>query len=122
MTKSDLLLISSLLLGGLLLLLNTGGAGVDPLGTVGGDGDDVAQNDKLADSSAGKGAVDAETVNKDRGRDQLVGGDLLHELVIGGLVEDDSVVGLVLDLSLGPFLFKGGGGQQRCMFSTSAAN
>jgi len=104
LTKSDLLLISSLLLGGLLLLLNTGGAGVDPLGTVGGDGDDVAQNDELADSSAGKGAVDAETVNKDRGRDQLVGGDLLHELVIGGLVEDDSVVGLVLDLSLGPFL------------------
>lgn len=64
----------------------------------------MTENDELADSSAGKGAVDAETVNKDGGRDQLVGGDLLHQLVVGGLVEDDGVVGLVLNLSLGPFL------------------
>jgi len=103
--KKDLFLIGGNLLGGLLdLLLNTGGAGVDPLGTVGGDGDNDTLGSQLADSEAGKGAADAETIDQDGGRNQLVGGDLLHELVVGGLVEDDGVVGLILNLSLGPFL------------------
>lgn len=106
-TPNILFLISSLssLLGGLLdLLLNASGAGVDPLGTVGGNGDNETLSSQLADSETGKGTVDAETVDQDGGRNQLVGGDLLHELVVGGLVENDGVVGLVLDLTLGPFL------------------
>lgn len=71
---------------------------------MGGDGDDDTLVSELADGSAGKGAVDAETVNENRGGDELVGGNLLHQLVVGGLVEDDGVVGLILNLSLGPLL------------------
>ena len=71
---------------------------------MGRDGDDDTLGSQLADSETGKGAADAETVNQDGGGDQLVGGDLLHELVVGGLVEDDGVVGLILNLTLGPFL------------------
>ena len=71
---------------------------------MGGDGDDETLVGELTDGSAGKGAVDAETVNENGGRDELVGGNLLHQLVVGGLVEDDGVVGLILNLSLGPLL------------------
>lgn len=92
---------------GLLLFLNTSGTSVDPLGAVGGDGSNETRLGQLADSNAGEGSIDAETVDQNGGRNQLVGGDFLHKLVIGGLVEDDGVVGLVLDLSLGPFLRRG---------------
>ena len=70
-----------------------------------GDGDNETLGSQLADSEAGQGTADTETVDQDRGRNQLVGGDLLNELVVGGLVEDDGVVGLILNLTLGPFLY-----------------
>jgi hypothetical protein len=62
------------------------------------------------------------TVNHDTNGDELVSGDLLHDLVVGGLVEDDSVVRLILGLSLGPFLLLGlasrGRGRLSSLFSS----
>lgn len=46
---------------------------------------------------AGQAAVDLETVNQGRDGNQAVGLDILVELLGGGLVEDDGVLGLVLD-------------------------
>lgn len=46
---------------------------------------------------AGEGSVDLETIDEGSDRDQAVRLDILLELVIGGLVEDDGVLGLVLD-------------------------
>lgn len=53
---------------------------------------------QVPDSDTGERAVDLHAVNENRLGDELEGGDLLHDAVIGGLVADDSVVGLVLDL------------------------
>jgi hypothetical protein len=39
------------------------------------------------------------SVDEDRLGDQLEGGDLLEDLVVGGLVNNDGVVGLVLHLT-----------------------
>jgi hypothetical protein len=39
----------------------------------------------VADRGACQRAVDAQAVREDRGRDHLVLGDLLEELVVGGL-------------------------------------
>lgn len=57
---------------------------------------------KVGKASAGQGAVDLETIDEDGDGHQAVGLNILVELVGGGLVEDDGVLGLVLDLSLGP--------------------
>ena len=43
----------------------------------------------------------------DGGGDQLVRGDFLQKLVVGGLVEEDQVVQLVAGLSLRPLLLLG---------------
>jgi len=84
---------------------------------------------EVADRDAGKRSVDLHPVDEDRLRDQLESGDLLDDLVesdlqaqtrgvvsylrvtsgradqeAAHLVADDGVVGLVLDLSLGPLL------------------
>ena len=59
---------------------------------------------EMADSNTGKTAVDFETFDKDTLADEAEGGDLLQNTVVGRLVEDDGVLGLVLDLSLGPLL------------------
>lgn len=48
-------------------------------------------------SNAGKGAVDLETIDQGGNGDEAVGLDVLVELVGDGLVEDDGVLGLVLD-------------------------
>jgi predicted small integral membrane protein len=59
---------------------------------------------ELTDSNTSKGAVDTETVNKDRLRDELVGRDFLEDTFVGLLVEDNHVVGLILDLLSRPLL------------------
>lgn len=46
---------------------------------------------------AGKGAVDLEAIDEGSDGDQAVGLDILLELVVGSLVQDDGVLGLVLD-------------------------
>lgn len=52
---------------------------------------------EVGQSLAGERAVDLETVDQGGDGDQTVGLDILVELLRGGLVEDDGVVGLVLD-------------------------
>ena len=49
---------------------------------------------------AGERTVDLETVDKGGDGDEAVGLDILVKLVRGGLVEDDGVLGLVLDCIL----------------------
>lgn len=58
---------------------------------------DLAVSLKVVESLAGEAAVDLETIDKGGDSDQTVGLDILLKLVVGGLVENDSVLGLVLD-------------------------
>lgn len=60
---------------------------------------DLALLLKVGEGLAGERAVDLQTVDKGGDGDQAVGLDLLLETVRGGLVEDDGVLGLVLDCS-----------------------
>lgn len=52
---------------------------------------------EIVKALAGKAAVDLQSVDERGDRDQAVGLHILEELLGGGLVEDDSVLGLVLD-------------------------
>ena len=54
-----------------------------------------------------QGAVDFQPLDEDGLADEAEGGDLLQDTVVGGLVEDDGVLRLVLDLALGPLLLLG---------------
>lgn len=58
---------------------------------------DLALLLEVGKSPAGERAVDLEAVDKDGDSHQAVGLDILLELVGDGLVEDDGVLGLVLD-------------------------
>jgi hypothetical protein len=59
---------------------------------------------KVLDALAGEGAVDLHSVDQDSDGDEAVGLDILVELVGSGLVQQDGVLSLVLDLALGPLL------------------
>ena len=52
---------------------------------------------EVSESLASKTAVDLQTVNEGGDGDQTVGLNILVESLGGGLVEDDGVLGLVLD-------------------------
>ena len=52
---------------------------------------------EILKSLAGERSVDLETIDKGGDCDETVGLDVLVELVRGLLVEDDGVLGLVLD-------------------------
>lgn len=54
---------------------------------------------KVGQTSAGNGSVDLHSVDENRDGDQAVGLDILVKLVGGGLVEEDGVLGLVLNCS-----------------------
>jgi hypothetical protein len=59
---------------------------------------------ELTDGNTSKRTVQLETINKDGLRDELVGGDFLEQTIVGRLIEDNQVVGLVLDLLGRPLL------------------
>ena len=59
---------------------------------------------EMPDSNSGKAAVDFQSFDKDTLTNELEGGDFLHDTVVGGLVERDSVDGLVLNFAFGPLL------------------
>lgn len=63
---------------------------------------------QVPDGNASQRAVDLETLDEDALGDELEGGDFLQDTVVGSLVEGDGVLGLILDLSLGPLLLLGG--------------
>lgn len=71
---------------------------------VGDNGLDDALLLEVGKGLAGQGAVDLHAVDECGNGNQAVGLDILVELLRGGLVEDDGVLGLVLDLALGPLL------------------
>lgn len=95
------------------LFLGVDGAGVDHLGSVLDEALDLAGFGKLLkafislrivslkaylDSASGEGATDLHTIGDDGGSDDLVVGNLLPDLVVDGLIEDASVGELVPDL------------------------
>ena len=59
---------------------------------------------QVPDGYPRQGAVDLQPFDEDGLADEAEGGDLLQDTVVGGLVEDDGVLCLVLDLALGPLL------------------
>jgi len=59
---------------------------------------------EMSDGYPGKTAVDLQPLNQDRLRNELEGRDFFQDTVVNGLVEDNGVDCLVLDLSLGPLL------------------
>ena len=59
---------------------------------------------KLTDGNTSQGTIQLETVNQDRLRNELVGRNFLEQTFVSGLVEDNQVVGLVLDLLSRPLL------------------
>ena len=71
---------------------------------MGDDGLDEALLLEVSDALTGERTVDLEAIDEGSDGDEAVRLDVLHELLGGSLVEDDSVLGLVLDLALGPLL------------------
>ena len=80
---------------------------------------DLALLLQVPDSNPRQGAVDLQPLDEDGLADEAEGGDLLQDTVVGGLVEDDGVLRLVLDLALGPLLLLCGlaaaGGRGCCL-------
>ena len=68
---------------------------------------DQALLQKLGQGLPGQGASDLHPLAHDGGGDELVGGHLFQEFVVGGLVEENQVVQLVPGFSLGPLLLLG---------------
>jgi hypothetical protein len=58
---------------------------------------DLAVCLEISESLAGERTVDLQAIDEGRNGDEAVGLDILLELVVGLLVEDNGVVGLVLD-------------------------
>ena len=67
---------------------------------MGGNGLDDALLLKVGKALAGERSVDLHAVDEDSNGNQAVGRNVLVELLGGGLVEEDGVLGLVLDLAL----------------------
>lgn len=65
---------------------------------------DLALLLEVLKSLTGEGAVDLKTVDKGGDGNETVGLDVLVETLSDGLLEDNGVLGLVLDLALGPLL------------------
>ena len=77
---------------------------VDELAAVVNDALDLTLLLQVPDRYPRQGAVDLQPLDEDGLADEAEGGDLLQDTVVGGLVEDDGVLRLVLDLALGPLL------------------
>ena len=65
---------------------------------------DLALLLQVSDSNSGKTAVNFQPLNEGRLRDHTEGWNFLNDTVVEGLVKGNGVLGLILDLSLGPFL------------------
>ena len=60
---------------------------------------------QMPDGNTRKTAIDLQPLDEDALADKSEGGNFLNDAVKGGLIEGDGVLGLILDLSLGPLLF-----------------
>ena len=63
---------------------------------------------QVSNGNTGKRTIDFETFDENGLRDEPECGDFFENAIIGRLVENDGVLGLVFDLALGPFLLFGG--------------
>ena len=81
-----------------------GGGSVDCHARSAADGLDEFLFRKLPEDFAGDGTVDLVAFDQVVDCDDLLFGDFLDEFVIEDLVEDDTVVSLLPELSLGPSL------------------
>ena len=77
---------------------------VDNLRVVTRDGLDQTLSFELTDGNTSQRTVQLETINQNRLGDELVGGDFLEQTIVGRLIEDNQVVGLILDLLGRPLL------------------
>merc|ERR1719378_736290 len=59
---------------------------------------------QLLEGEASQTAANLQPLGNDGRSDQLVGRNFLHEFLEGGFVEEDEIVELVPDFSLGPLL------------------
>lgn len=59
---------------------------------------------QMTDCYPSQAPIDLQSLDEDTLANESEGRDLLHDAVVSGLVEDDGVLRLVLDLSLGPLL------------------
>ena len=80
---------------------------VDQLAAVVHDPLDLTLLLQVPDSYPRQAPVDLQPLDEDALADEAEGRDLLDDAVVGGLVNGDGVVGLVLDLALGPLLLLG---------------
>lgn len=62
---------------------------------------------QVPDSLTGNGPVDLQSLDKDRLRDELEGGDFFDDTLVSGFIKGDEVLSLVLDFSFRPFLLLG---------------
>jgi len=83
-------------------LLGTLQLGVDNLGGVDDDWSDLALGCESAKAELGERGLDLHSLGSNTGGDDLVAGDLLVELVEGGLVEERQVNELITHLTLAP--------------------
>ena len=83
---------------------HSGARTVDQLPAVVDNPLDLALLLQVSDSNPRQRAVDLEPLNEDALRDEAERRDFLHDAVVQGLVQRNGVLGLVLDLALGPLL------------------
>ena len=77
---------------------------VDQLAAVVNNPLDLALLLQMPNGYPGQAPVDLQPLDEDGLADEAEGGDFLQDTVVRWLVEDDGVLGLVLDLALGPLL------------------
>ena len=77
---------------------------VDELAAVVNDALDLTLLLQVPDRYPRQGAVDLQPLDEDGLADEAEGGDLLHDAVEQRLIGRNGVLGLVLDLALGPLL------------------
>ena len=77
---------------------------VDQLAAVVHDPLDLPLPLQVPDGHPREAPVDLQTLDEDALADEAEGGDLLNDAVEQGLVKGNGVLGLVLDLALGPLL------------------
>lgn len=85
-------------------VVGLGRSRVDQLGVMRDHRLDETVLEQLVDGALGQRASDLQTLTQDGRSDQLVARHLLHQLVVGRLIEEHQVVQLVTDLALRPLL------------------
>ena len=77
---------------------------VDELRRVVDNGLDQVLPLEVLDGNASQAAVNFKAFDEDALADELEGGGFLQDAIVGSLVEDNGVLSLIFDLSLGPLL------------------